>query len=379
MPLPIALIAYRRSSSGIATYTIELAKALSRVFEVVMPAFGLSPLTRKELEERGVRVVDFGRDPFELGYLGGPLIEYRLLSEKTRKCLSRLGEIDCLLFTIPGLAVKFRSQKLMVKGRGYHGLFHAITTRLRYLPYTLKIPGMVATIEYWLMDNDVFTRAKKIICPTQASYEFHKAKFGAKATYIPPPIEYSSVEKRPAERLRILFVSRDLSIPRKNLMTLLKALGMLSEGYLKKVKMTLVGRNPHRFRDWLHYLKMKGAEVDVIGYVDRERMADIYSNSDVLIYPSYYEELGYAVLEAMAHSLPVIASNISSFSDMIIDGYNGFLMKPNDHRRLARLLSMLIEDHKMCHDMGKRSLEVIKERFDPKLVAQKFKCLVNDI
>jgi glycosyltransferase involved in cell wall biosynthesis len=114
---------------------------------------------------------------------------------------------------------------------------------------------------------------------------------------------------------------------------------------------------------------MKGAEVAALGYVDRERMASIYLNSDILVYPSYYEELAYAVLETMAYSLPVIASNTPSLNNMAIDGYNGFIIEPSDCGKLARLLSSLVENREMCHKIGKKNIEIVKEKFDPKLVA----------
>jgi glycosyltransferase involved in cell wall biosynthesis len=274
----------------------------------------------------------------------------------------------------------FEPQKIIVKAWSYHGLFSMIATRLKYLPLKLKVPSVIATIEYWLMDNSVFTRAEKIICSTWASYKFHKAKFGGKVVYIPPPMESPLItEKKSTKKLRVLFVSRDLSIQRKNLTTLFKALNALNEEHLRRVKVILVGRNAHKFKDWFNWLKMRAVEVDVIGYVDREEMMDIYLSSDVLVYPSYYEELGYAVLEAMAHGLPVIASAIPSFNDLVIDGYNGFLIEPADYEKLASLLSILIEDEDIRHKMAERSSKYVKEKFDPKLVAQRFKDVIEDI
>jgi len=52
-----------------------------------MPAFGLSSIARRKLEERGIKVIDFGRDPTELEYLGGSIIGYHLLSRKIRRYL----------------------------------------------------------------------------------------------------------------------------------------------------------------------------------------------------------------------------------------------------------------------------------------------------
>lgn len=81
----------------------------------------------------------------------------------------------------------------------------------------------------------------------------------------------------------------------------------------------------------------------------------------------------------MAYSLPVITSDIQSFNDRVIDSYNGFIIEPSDYGKLARLLSTLIEDREMCHKMSKKSIELIKEKFDPKLVAQRFKGVMNSV
>jgi len=380
MSTSIALIAYRKSSSGIATYTIELAKALSRNFRVIMPAFGLSPTMKKEVEARNIEVVDFGRDPSELEYFGGPLIEYRLLSKRVRDSLAdRLNEIDYYFFTIPGFATSFDVQISLANGWGHLGLLHAILTRLRWLPPLMKIPSMIATIEYWLMDNKIFIKARRIACTTQASYNFYKAKFGNRAVYIPPPIEPPIIKREPSEKLRVLFIARDLSIPRKNLITLLRALGMLDKTHLKGVKLMLVGYNAHKFKKWLNYLKKNGVEISIFGYVAKECISSIYSNADVLVYPSYYEELGYVVLEAMACGLPVIVSNIPSFRDMVIDGYNGFFIESNDYVKLSNLLSILIENKKMCHEMGENGLRVAKERYSSALTVKKIKNIIEEL
>jgi len=106
-------------------------------------------------------------------------------------------------------------------------------------------------------------------------------------------------------------------------------------------------------------------------------MTEIYRDSDVLVYPSYYEGFGYAILEAMAHGLAVIVSDIPSFRDMIIDGRNGFLVKPDDSSAMGRLISRLIGDKELLYQMKTESLKIVEDKFNPKLTAKTIERLLN--
>ncbi len=54
----------------------------------------------------------------------------------------------------------------------------------------------------------------------------------------------------------------------------------------------------------------RGDNIKVIEQVDHERMSEIYSAADFMLFPSRYEAFGYVIIEAMACELPVITSNV---------------------------------------------------------------------
>ena len=69
----------------------------------------------------------------------------------------------------------------------------------------------------------------------------------------------------------------------------------------------------------------------------RERLAGI----DVLASPSRVENLPFAVLEGMAHALPVVATRVGGVPELVVDGETGLLVEPGDATALAAALDRL--------------------------------------
>ena len=76
--------------------------------------------------------------------------------------------------------------------------------------------------------------------------------------------------------------------------------------------------------------------------------------SDIFVFPSSYkyEAFPLVILEAMAASLPVVATDIGAVGDMVVDGETGFLVPQGDSEALADKLRMLCNDSDLRHRMG---------------------------
>ena len=55
----------------------------------------------------------------------------------------------------------------------------------------------------------------------------------------------------------------------------------------------------------------------------------------VLVHPARWEGFGLGVLEAMLAGLPVVATNVSSLPELVVDGETGLLVRPDDVSALA--------------------------------------------
>jgi len=101
--------------------------------------------------------------------------------------------------------------------------------------------------------------------------------------------------------------------------------------------------------------------VKLLGY--RTDVDIALSRMDVFVLTSDSEGCPNGLLEAMRASLPVVSTNCTYLNDIIEDGINGFISPKGDSLSLAQKLKIILDDPHKREKMGKRSREIIKERF----------------
>src|SRR5207248_6706065 len=85
--------------------------------------------------------------------------------------------------------------------------------------------------------------------------------------------------------------------------------------------------------------------------------------ADIFVLPSQAEGLSNAVLEAMAHSLACIATNVGGTPDLMRDGDTGLLVPVNDIDRLAAALARLAADPGLREQLGQRARRQVEAEF----------------
>lgn len=103
--------------------------------------------------------------------------------------------------------------------------------------------------------------------------------------------------------------------------------------------------------------------VRLLGFVPYERLADVYSSMDVVVAPTFYENLPFRVLEAMACAVPVVASRICGIPEAIDSGENGTLVPPGDSPALAQAVVDLLLDPDLRARLGAAARTTVSERF----------------
>lgn len=156
----------------------------------------------------------------------------------------------------------------------------------------------------------------------------------------------------------LLFVGR--LVPDKGLDVLLRAwaltLGRDSGGW----RLRLVGEGAQfaALAELARALSIADS-VDFVG--ELESVDEELRRADASVLPSLREGLSNALLEAMAASLPVVATRVSGSEDFIRSGHNGWLCEPGDIDSLAEALSALgATDPGELQRMGRQAREDVE-------------------
>lgn len=177
-----------------------------------------------------------------------------------------------------------------------------------------------------------------LITINKEDYELAKKKFKSKnIRYIPGVgITLDNKAKCNLEEIRLIkdkfnISNKDIVMvavgelsKRKNHITLIKAISKLNN---KNIKCFICGEG--RLRDFLIKETKKlgvSEQVHIVGF--QNNVFNYLSVANLFVFPSLQEGLPVALMEAMTLGVPVIASNIRGNNDLVIDGYNGYLVSP---------------------------------------------------
>jgi glycosyltransferase involved in cell wall biosynthesis len=120
-----------------------------------------------------------------------------------------------------------------------------------------------------------------------------------------------------------------------------------------------------------------GDRIRMLG--NREDVPEILAAADVFAFPSLYEGLGGALIEAMALGLPIVASDLPAVREVVEDGRNALLVRPGSGADLAAALGRLLDDGPLRAAFGARSSEIFVERFTIERSAEQMIALYRQV
>jgi glycosyltransferase involved in cell wall biosynthesis len=129
-------------------------------------------------------------------------------------------------------------------------------------------------------------------------------------------------------------------------------------------------------REEFYKLIEANIHIEYLGY--KSDIRDVIANVDCIVLPSYREGLSRVLLEAASMSKPVVTTDVPGCKDVIIDGYNGFLCKPNDQHELFDVLYKMYntkKEHRIT--MGENSRKYIIEKFSSEIINKEFHKIIN--
>jgi len=111
--------------------------------------------------------------------------------------------------------------------------------------------------------------------------------------------------------------------------------------------------------------------VEIAGRVPLPQISNLLLRASVLALPSWREPQGINAIEALTHGIPVVASDVGAFPEVVSDGVTGRIVPAGDAPALASALIDLLSDPALCRSYGDAAREAALSRFSPAAVSQR--------
>jgi glycosyltransferase involved in cell wall biosynthesis len=160
---------------------------------------------------------------------------------------------------------------------------------------------------------------------------------------------------------------------RKGLFTLIESMALVTRK-LENVRFVIAGKGlSNEMKKLVRYATKLGVKDNLVftGYFPDKKLPELYRAADIFAFSTFYENLPFAVLEALSTGLPVVTTNVGGIPEMIDDGKNGFLVEPTNSRELADRIMYYLEHPTMASEMGLLARETIEKHFDWRLIVKK--------
>jgi len=120
-------------------------------------------------------------------------------------------------------------------------------------------------------------------------------------------------------------------------------------------------------------------KVQFVGRVAPSEVESFMLKSKCLFYPSRYEGLAMAVLEAMSLGLPVICTQSGGLIDVAINKETAIVVEPDNPRALAEAFKELIKDDDLRKTIVKKARELVAQRASKEAVIHSFVTLARQV
>ncbi len=111
----------------------------------------------------------------------------------------------------------------------------------------------------------------------------------------------------------------------------------------------------------------------------REDIEAILSAMDVFVSSSLWEGLPTVVLESMASKTPVVATDVSGNSELVIDGETGILVAPGDAEALADGILRMLSDPIAAETMAERAYAFVDKDFRMTSIARQLEDIYQEL
>ncbi len=367
---------------GVGTYSVELAKELSRRVELTILTLTRTDRGRSYNRQEMEDALDHQATIYPIaeagdGFVYNARFQYAVLRDLPRRCRSErfdlihtqhahmpdllsglLGHQPPLVRTVHSTIRGQRDAIRVLQGLGEEvdrterweiGLEPLLRLTERSV---LRRPGPLIAVSDWtrqqLLDDGLPDDRIRVIHNGVDTQRFRPEA----AAGLPEPFR--------SERPRVLLPGR---------LTLLKggavALAAIPSvvAAVPDVEFAFTGGTTKQMLELLSPGRLPWDHLRLLGTIEYEQLPSVIASSDVIMLPTFYDNCPFAVLEGMASGVPVVASSFGGIPEAIHSGANGLLVPTGDAHALSQALVRLLTDAPERRRLGANARRTMTEQF----------------
>lgn len=352
-----------RTSGGVGSYMQLLAKELGKLCELYI----VTANTDNQLIIDNAKVL----------YIPCNIRRYSFMKKEWNRILDEikpdLVHINCCWMPCCALTQKWAQKKGYKVILTPHGMLEPWIMKRNY--WIKKLPALL------LFQKSAIKKADCIHATAESEkLNILKLGYNNKVEVIANGIDVDSIQiKESWERKKnILFLSR-IHV-KKGIEFLLEAVSLLRtqlEGYT----VTIAGEGEE---EYLSSLKSKAKEfgiekmVDFCGGVYGEKKWELYRNADIFVLPTYSENFGIVIAEALASGTPVITTKGTPWEELNTERCGWWTEIGTDATKKA-LIEFLEMPKIQLQKMGNNGRILVEKKYSSKVIAKEMKNLYNKL
>lgn len=260
----------------------------------------------------------------------------------------------------------------------FFGKKHIIFT-WENIPYEEKFKGLNFVVKKIILKLNL-SFCDGVICGNQKAKDMFKKYTDKPVTAIPlsgVDTDFYVKESGPALKDKFIYTFAGALGYRKGVHNIIEALKTVLQS-IPNAHLNIVGTGEYegelKLQVTSHKLQDK---ITFIPWANAEELKNIFSKSDVFVYPSlshegWEEQFGYSMAEASLMNLPIITTKTGSIEEVVVDGKTGILIKPDSKEELIGAMIKLAQDDKLRSELGENGRKYIIEHYSYNVVARKF-------
>jgi glycosyltransferase involved in cell wall biosynthesis len=245
-------------------------------------------------------------------------------------------------------------------------------------------------VRVWLEDRAkhiVHNLATQIICVSQAvlqdisrNYGIPESRLKMFHNTIVDPLPSLNKANGNSDRRHKLICIGGMSSLVKGQDVLIKTLGLLKNAY-PDLSAEFIGRGKllmDFYKNLARQLKIDD-RCFFMGALPHSEVLERISAASVTVMPSRTEGFGYVCIEALAMGTPVVASRVDAIPEIIRDGVDGLLFRPEDAQDLADKLQTILSDSSLRERLSQKGRERFLTRFEQGCQLEIQACWLEDL